>query len=181
MYLSIPYKQFEIDNLSFKKKKKKDKDYIKIVYKLYNTLINDIYIITPKVICVNIRKYFNTKIKNKYSIELLCSLSFISFILEVESRIKLYYLQNINEDYNKQHEHISIVNNNTININIFKDIYTGFTIYNLKNNDEKIDIENIEKNSVVKLLIAFNYIWINNYNYGLSWRVIGLERLLTNV
>jgi len=65
MYLTIPYSNFDSKKLSFKKKKKKDKEYIKIVYKLYNILINDIYINTPLLICKNVRKYFNTKIKNK--------------------------------------------------------------------------------------------------------------------
>ena len=181
MYMSIPYKKFDIENISFKKKKKKDKDYIKIVYKLYNTLINDLYINTPELVCLNIKKCFNTKIKNKYSCELQCSSTFISFIANIENKIQHYYSNNIRNEHENKHEHISIINNNTIRINIFKDIYTGFTIHNLNDGDIKIDIEKIDNNIPVKLLIAFNYIWLNNYNYGLSWRIIGMERLLPNV
>tara|TARA_B110000196_G_C20906085_1_gene548251 strand:+ start:134 stop:673 length:540 start_codon:yes stop_codon:yes gene_type:complete len=179
MYLSIPFKQFEIDKLSFKKKRKKDKEYIKIVYNLDNVLINDIYIMTPVLKCRSIKKYSNTKIKNKYNIELKCPDNFIEFLLDVEDRIKYYFCNNVNTENN----HTSIINNNVININIFKDIYTGFTIYDIASKDKNdlFNIENIKENDNVKLLLAFNYIWINNYNYGLSWRIIGIEYLSTDI
>ena len=63
MYLSIPYKQFETEKLSFKVKRKKDKEYIKIIYNIDNILINDIYIRTPVLVCKDIYKNNNTKIK----------------------------------------------------------------------------------------------------------------------
>ena len=176
MYLSIPYKNFEIENLSFKKKRKKEKDFIKIVYSLNNVLINDIYIQTPIVKCNNIIKYHNTKIKNKYNVEFKCPTDFIDFLNKVEHNIQHYFENNINNN-----NHISIINNNRININIFKDIYTGFTIYDLKDSESYYDIDKLKENDNVKLLLAFNYIWINNYNYGLSWRIIGIEYLSTDI
>jgi len=171
MYLSIPYKQFETEKLSFKVKRKKDKEYIKIIYNIDNILINDIYIRTPVLVCKDIYKNNNTKIKNKYNIELNCLPDFIIFLRTIEDKIKEYFEENINTE----NHHISIINTNSIKINIFKDIYTGFTIYDLKNIKENYNIENLKIGDEVKLLLAFNYIWINNYNYGLSWRIIGFS------
>ena len=173
MYTIIPYEKFESDKLTFKKKKKKEKDYIKILYRLCDVLINDIYIQSPTLICKRIGKSFNTKIKNKYMIELECPADFIDFIKKIESNIKDYYVDNVFADNN----FVSIIKGNTIKVYIYKDIYTGFATYNLKNN-EIFDIDSIGINKKVNLILAFNYVWMNDYNYGLSWRIIGIDELL---
>ena len=110
---------------------------------------------------------------------MLCPIPFIEFILDIEKNIQKYYSENIHNE-NIQ-DHISIVNDNIININIFKDIYTGFTIHNLNDLAKHFEIEELKKNSKIKLLIAFNYIWMNNYNYGLSWRIIGIENKISEI
>jgi len=171
MYISIPFKKFNEENLSFRKKKKKEKDYIKIVYLENNIMINDIYIESPVILCKAKLECYNSKIKNKFLLKLICPKEFINKILDIETKIQSYVINNVtsNRDYT------SIVdkdNKNIININLFKDIYTGFNIYN--NNKEYYPIDSIERNKRIKITLAFNYIWINDYNYGLSWRIISM-------
>ena len=63
MYISIPFKKFNEEKLSFKKKKKKEKDYIKIVYLENNIMINDIYIESPAVLCKDKLQCYQSKMK----------------------------------------------------------------------------------------------------------------------
>jgi hypothetical protein len=111
--------------------------------------------------------------KNKFLLKLICPKDFISKILIIENKIQDYMVNNItsNRDYTSI---IDRNNGNIININLFKDIYTGFNIYSDKNENDYYPVDNIDKNKRIKITLAFNYIWINDYNYGLSWRIISM-------
>jgi hypothetical protein len=173
MYISIPFKKFNEEKLSFRKKKKKDKDYIKIVYLENNIMINDIYIESPIILCKDKLQCYQSKMKNKFLLKLICPKDFIKKILIIENKIQDYMVNNItsNRDYTSI---IDRNNGNIININLFKDIYTGFNIYSDKNENDYYPVDSIDKNKRIKITLAFNYIWINDYNYGLSWRIISM-------
>ena len=176
MYVIIPYNKFKEDNLTFKKKKKKDKEFIKIIYKFSNLLINDIYIESPVILCLDRIQSKEFKIKNKYMLRLICPRAYIQKLRDIENATVNYIHDNITNNKG----HTSIIdkeNENIINITLYKDIYTGIAVYN--DNDNcltcKYPIEELVKNKSIKLTLAFNYIWINNYNFGLSWRAIAIK------
>jgi len=164
MYVIIPYQNLNIDNLVLKNKTKRDKVYIKILYIMDKIVMNDVYILSPKVVCLDELLCISQKIKNKYLITLKCTFDFINYIKSIEKKVINYFNYN-----NYLLEYSSIVKKNIIQLNIFKDIYTGFNIYD-KNND-LYPIENIKKGQEMKVVLAFNYVWINKYNYGISWRL----------
>ena len=172
MYILIPYKQFKNEYLLFKNKRKKEKEYIKLIYKIKDIMINDIYIMSPEIICENPVQCYNAKLKNKFMIYFKCPPEFIEFITGVENTIQLY----IENNTENNRCHTSIIRNNIIKLNIYKDIYTGISLYDIKN-ENAFDIETFKKDMKVKLILSFNYIWINNYNYGISWRITGVEKV----
>lgn len=174
MYILIPYYKFNESNLLFKKKKKKDKEFIKIMYKMDNMFINDIYLESPNILCVNSIKDNNYKIKNKYLLKLICPKDYITKIKTIEKSIIDFININITDDK----YYTSIIdkdNDNIINITLYKDMYTGITVYDENNNI--YPLESIYKNKAIRIILAFNYIWLNNYNYGLSWRAICIKDL----
>ena len=169
MYVIIPYEKFNIEDLCFNKKIKKNKKYVKIVYKMEKSIVNDIYIHFGKVKCVDDLQDSIIK-KNKYSVGFYCSNKIMNTIRSIEKNCSDYINSSMNINLNRSI--CDKYHNNKINIDLYKDMYNGFTIYDIDKG--KYDLQKLQMDKSVNLVMAFNYIWINEYNAGISWRLVAL-------